>query len=235
MRLCGSDVISCEPSLAPTASIEAYLGEHGGFGGSQTSDESPKQTGQDRSNRGASFANEVDHEVADEETARFRLGRLEQPCDHGEDEIKARFAARAPPMPRPRVSLYSPTCRHSTGTGAHHSSSCETSFRITVVTTSSPVCVTSRSSVVASKSKRTAATRWNDCGGRGFGKREKMRLQMSRAAAARIELGSDRPSAIVDTKAGSASFSRADSTTGEAHADNAAKMSDIEEPKSGSA
>ena len=75
MRLCGSDVISCEPSLAPTASIEAYLGEHGGFGGSQTSDESPKQTGQDRSNRGASFANEVDHEVADEETARFRLGR----------------------------------------------------------------------------------------------------------------------------------------------------------------
>lgn len=25
MRLCGSDVISCEPSLAPTASIEAYL------------------------------------------------------------------------------------------------------------------------------------------------------------------------------------------------------------------
>ena len=217
MRLCGSDVISCEPSLAPTASIEAYLGEHGGFGGSQTSDESPKQTGQDRSNRGASFANEVDHEVADEETARFRLGRLEQPCDHGEDEIKARFAARAPPMPRPCVSLYSPTCRHSTGTGAHHSSSCETSFRITVVTTSSPVCVTSRSSVVASKSKRTAATRWNDCGGKGG------------------ELGSDRPSAIVETKAGSASFSRADSTTGDAHADNAAKMSDIEEPKRGSA
>lgn len=58
---------------------------------------------------------------------------------------------------------------------------------------------------------------------------------MSRAAAARIEFGSDRPSAIVETKAGSASFSRADSTTGDAHADSAAKMSDIEEPKRGSA
>lgn len=51
----------------------------------------------------------MNNEVADEESTRLGLGRLKQPCDHGEDEIKARLAARAPPMEYSRVSLDSDT------------------------------------------------------------------------------------------------------------------------------
>lgn len=91
--------------VEPTASVEADLGEHGRFGGGQPSDESLKQAGQDWSDRGAGFANQVNDEVADEEAARFRLRRLKQPCDHGEDKIEARLAARAPPTQSSRQSL----------------------------------------------------------------------------------------------------------------------------------
>lgn len=105
---------------------------------------------------------------------------------------------------------------------------------MTVVTTSRPLWVMSRSSVLFSSSKSVAATRSNALAGRGVGKREKMRLVMSTAAAARIEDGSLRASFMVETSAGRASSRSADCTTAEGEAESAAKMSETDDPSRGS-
>lgn len=76
------------------------MGEHSSLSRCETSDESLQQVGEDRSDRSAGFADEVDDEVADEEAARLGFGRLEELGDLCEDELETRLAGCASPVVR---------------------------------------------------------------------------------------------------------------------------------------
>ena len=64
-------------ALTQTAEREADLCEHGRLSSSQASNKRFQEIGENGSDRGSSFAKEVNDEVSDEETSCFRVRRLQ--------------------------------------------------------------------------------------------------------------------------------------------------------------
>lgn len=78
----------------------AHLSEHGGLCRGEASDESLQQVRQDRADRGAGLADEVDDEVADEQAGRLVLRRLQELGDLSQYELEAGLARCRTPRRR---------------------------------------------------------------------------------------------------------------------------------------